>query len=94
MVVWNSGTPFQKVSALYCKYYYYGFIYLAVLYLLLTIGFPCSNIFTEQQIRNNTKESPSGIPGASTEPENYLRFKLIVESEIGFLLEIYWYSCE
>ena len=24
----NSGTPFRKVSALYCKYYYYGSIYI------------------------------------------------------------------
>ena len=29
-IVWNSGTPFQKVSALYCNYYYYGFICLVV----------------------------------------------------------------
>ena len=46
------------------------------------------------QIRNNTEEAPFGIPGASTEPNNNLRANPIVESEIGFLLKIDWYSCE
>ena len=64
------------------------------LYLLLTIGFPCSNIFPAQKIRNKTDESPFGIPGASNETEKNLRFKPVVESDIEFLLEIEWYSCD
>ena len=46
------------------------------------------------KIRNNTVEAPFGIPGASTEPKNYLRVNTIVESEIGFLLGISRYSCD
>ena len=45
-------------------------------------------------IINNTVEAPFGIPGARTEPKNDLRVKPIVESEIGFLLEINRYSCK
>ena len=29
-IVWNISTPFQKVSDIYCSYYYYDFIYLAI----------------------------------------------------------------
>ena len=47
-----------------------------------------------KKIRNNTEEAPLGILGASTEPYNDLRVKLIVESEIGFLLEIDRYYCD
>ena len=32
------------------------------------------------KIRNNTEEDIFGIPGARTEPKNYLRVKSIVES--------------
>ena len=32
--------------------------------------------------------------GVSTEPKNDLRFKLIVDSNIGFLLEFGWYSSD
>ena len=37
-------------------------------------------------IRNNTKEAPFGIPGASTEPKNDNMVKTIVEGDIGFML--------
>ena len=67
---------------------------LTFLYLLLSIEFPCSDLFPAQKIRNNIKEAPFGIPGASTEPENNLRVKTILEIKIGFLLEIDRYSCE
>ena len=35
-----------------------------------------------KKIRNNIEEAPFGISGASTEPENHLRVKTIVEREI------------
>ena len=60
----------------------------------LTIRFPCSNIFPEKKIGNNTEETPFVIPDASTEPKNNLRVNLIIESEIAFLLEIDRYSCD
>ena len=50
VIVWNSGTPFRKLSAIYLNYDYYGSTYLAFLYLLLTIGFPCSNLSPENKI--------------------------------------------
>ena len=93
-IIFDGGTPFQKVISIYCNYYYYGFIYIAVLYLLLTIGFACLNLFQAQKIRNNTEEEPFGIPVTSTEPENNLGVKPIVYSKIGFLLEMDWYSCD
>ena len=52
------------------------------------------NLFPAHKIRNNTVEAPFGVPGAITEPNNELRVKLIVESEIGFLLEFNWYSSD
>ena len=63
-------------------------------YLLPYIGFPFSDLFPAQNIRNNTREAPSGILDASIEPNNDLKVKPIVESDIGFLLEIDRYSCE
>ena len=57
-----------------------------LLYLLLAFWFPFSNLFIAQKIRNKTEEAPFGIPGMSTESENGLRAKPIVESDIGFLL--------
>ena len=44
------------------------------------------------KLRNNTIETPFGIPGDSTEHEIDLRVNPIVESKICFLLEIYQYS--
>ena len=46
------------------------------------------------EIRNNTEQALFGIPDASTEHEKDLRVKPIVESKIGFLLEINRYSFE
>ena len=63
-----------------------------ILYLLLTIGFQFLDLFPTQNIRKNTEEASFGIPGASTEPKNDLKFNPIVESEIVFLLEIDVYS--
>ena len=62
------------------------------LYLWVTIGFPCLNIFPAQKIRNNTLEAPFGIPGVSTEPKNDLRVKPIVDIKIDFILEFKLYS--
>ena len=60
---------------------------LLVLYLLLTIGFPCLNLYTEnKKIRHNALEAPFGILGASNETKNDFSVKPIVESKIGFLL--------
>ena len=42
----------------------------------------------------NTEDAPFGIPGASTELENDLRVKLIIDINIGFMLEIDRYSCD
>ena len=47
-----------------------------------------------KKIRKNTEEAPYFIPGASTEPNNNLRFNPFVEIKIGFLLEVDCYSCE
>ena len=65
-----------------------------ILYLLLNIGFPCLNIFTAQKIRKNTAETPFGIHGASTERQNNLRFKTIVDGKISFILEFDRYSSD
>ena len=46
------------------------------------------------KLRNNTEEAPFGITGAITAHENNLRAKLIVESNIFFLLEIYQDYCD
>ena len=43
---------------------------------------------------NNTEESPFGKPVTITEPNNDLRVKPIVESDIGFLLGIDQYYCD
>ena len=56
--------------------------------------FPCFNIFTARKIRNNPLEASFNKLSASTEPENYLRIKSIVETEIDFLLEFDRYSSE
>ena len=40
------------------------------------------------KLGNNTEDAPFGIMGESTETNNNLRVKPIVESDIGFLLEI------
>ena len=45
------------------------------------------------KIRSNTEEALFGIPGASTEINNSLRFNPIIEICIGFLLEVYQYYC-
>ena len=65
-----------------------------LLYLLLTIGFPCLNLFPAQKIINNTEEAPFGIRDVSTEWKNNLRFKPILEGKIGFLLGSNWYSSD
>ena len=54
---------------------------------------PMLESLSTTKIRNNTEKAPFGIPGGSTEPENYLRVKLRILKEIGFLLEIHLYSC-
>ena len=58
-----------------------------ILYLLLIIFFPCVNLFPTQAIINKTVDVPFVIPGVSTKRQSDFRVKLIVESEIGFLLE-------
>ena len=49
-----------------------GFISM-FLYILLTIGLPCSYLFQAHKIINNTEVSPFEKLGMSTEPENNLR---------------------
>ena len=95
MIVGNSGTPFRKVSAIYCNYGNYSLINLTsfhTYYLLLV--FTYFNLFTVKRIRNNTVEASFGILGVSNEPKNYLKANPIVESDIGFLLESDWYSSD
>ena len=46
------------------------------------------------KIRNKRIEVPFFIPGVSTERKRHFRFKPIVDSDIGFLLEFNWYSSE
>ena len=60
-------------------------------FLLLIIGFLCFN-FLHHKIWNNIVESLFFIPSASAEHEEYYRAKLIVEREIGLLLEFDRYS--
>ena len=67
--------------------------YISTVFILITfywgsiIGFIFSAHF-----RNNTEEAPFGILGVITEHVNNLRVNMIVESEIGFLLEFNQYS--
>ena len=69
-----------------------GFVSLIFSYYLL-FGFRAL-IFYSTKIRNNILESLFFIPGVSAEHEDDLRVKLIVESEIGLLLELYRYSSD
>ena len=46
------------------------------------------------KITNNTGEAPFGITGTITELRNDLKFQLIFEGELGFLLKIDQYSCD
>ena len=77
-IVWNGGTPFQKVSALYCNCYYYGFIYLIVFILMTYYWVSMIGSISSTKLINNTEKASFGIPGASTEHENYFRFNPIV----------------
>ena len=54
------------------------------------IGFLCL-IFYSTKIWNSFVESLVCIQGASAEPKDEYRVKLIVESAIGLLLEFDWY---
>ena len=92
-IVENSSTPLQKVSDIYCNYDYYGSIHLTNFYTYnLLLDFPYLNLFSAQKITNRTVEVPFVIPGVSSERQSNLRVKLFVESKIGFLLSLSWYS--
>ena len=58
MIVGNSGSPFQKVSALYCNYEFYGSIHNKY-FILITyyLFFPSLNLFTAQK---NLKQQSRG----------------------------------
>ena len=89
VIVGNGGTPFEKVSAIYCYYYYYDSIYLTNFTLITSYWVSMVEFIFNTKIRNNTEKAPFGIPVARTEHENDLRVKTIIESKIYFLLEIY-----
>ena len=62
--------------------------------LFIIIGFPCFNLFYYTKILNNIVESLFCVSGVSAEHEDDLRVKMIVESEISLLLELYRYSSD
>ena len=70
------------------------FISLIFILIAYYLFISCLNIFTAQKVRIKTVESPSLIPGASTEWESDLRVKPIVEIDIVFLLESGEYSSD
>ena len=80
------------MSAIYCSYDYYGSIYLANFILITYYWVSVIEHISGKKIRNNTVEAPFVIPGVSTKWKSDLRFRPIVESEIGFLLEFDRYS--
>ena len=92
VIVANSDSPFRRVSAIYGRCEYCGLIYLTD-FILMTYHwfYPCLNLLRTQKIRNKTVEVPFVIPGMSTKRQRDLRFKPIVKSNIGFLLEFDWY---
>ena len=92
--LFGSGAPFQKLSALYFNYYYYGSIFLTVFMLITYDWVSMLKYISRTKNRKNTLEESFGILGTSTEPENNTRVKIIVESEIDFLLEFYQCSSE
>ena len=58
-----------------------------ILYLFLIICFSMFESIYSTKIRDKTLEVPSIMPGVSTKEQSNWRVKLIVESEIVFLLE-------
>ena len=67
--------------------------HLFILSLLATMS-SCLNLIPSQKLPRNIVESLSFIPVESAEHEENLRVKLIVESDIGLLLELDWSSSE
>ena len=82
VIVGNSGTQFQKVIVIYCNYYYYGLIILTDFILITFYWVSMLGFISSTKLRDNIEKAPFGIPGVSTEHENGLRFKPIIESEI------------
>ena len=82
VIVGNSGTPFRKVSAIYCNDYYYYFIHLTDFILINFYWVSMLKFISSTKNNNNTEKEPFGIPGESTEHENNLRFNPIFESKI------------
>ena len=94
VIVGNSGTPLQKVSAIYCNYYYYGLIHLTDFYTYYFIWCFRAQFIYSTKLRNNTEDAPFGILGARSEPMNDLNLQPIFEIDIGFLFLIDRYSCD
>ena len=61
--------------------------------LIFLVGFSFFNFFSTK-LQNNIVELLFFIPGVIDEPQDNSRFKLIVVSEIGLLLEFDRYSCD
>ena len=88
VIFWNSGSTFQKVSAISCNYDYYGSIFITVFIHLTHYWVAMLGYIPRTKIRNNTKDTPFG----RTEPKKHLRLNKIVEREISSLIEIKSYS--
>ena len=87
VIVEKSGTPYRKVSDIYCNYDHYCLIHVNNFYTYyLLLGFQRLNIYPEKN-RDKTVEVPFVISGVTTKWKRSLRVEKIVESEIGFLLE-------
>ena len=84
IIVGNSGTTFQKTSAIYCNYYHYGSSSLTDVYTYhLLLGFH-GRIYVEWKKFKNINEAPFGIPVACTERKTALRVKPIVDTDLCF----------
>ena len=94
VIISNSVTPFQKISAIYFNYYYYSSIHIIYFILITYHSFFLVWIYIQKKTGNNTLKSSLGILSESTETKNNFRVKLIVESEICFLLNFDRYSSD
>ena len=81
----KNSTTFRKVRAIFCKYYFYRWIYVTDFscYLLLFI---ILYFFIAHKYGTRISSNYFFIAGASAELQVYSRVKVIVVSEVGLLL--------
>ena len=94
LIIGNGGTPFRKVSVIYCNYYYYDSIHLTGFILITFYWVSMISFISNKKLRNIAEEVPSGIPRASSNDENSFRVKPVIERNMCFLIEIERWSCD